>query len=157
MIAKKHVALATLTVCALALSTLGSTKHPVERPFKNHANATWVLSLQDGSGEGQEWGEGTHVGRYTNQSSAIWDLDPAHFGIVSGQGTLTAANGDEVFWVMTPEKPGVVQTTGGTGRFENATGEITAVSLTVLSVDVDLDTLTMTMTLTYTGVGTITY
>ena len=95
MIMKKHIILATLVACALAFPALGSTKNPVERPYRGEATVTWVVNLLDGSATGLETGVATHTGRYTNESSAIWDLDS--FVIVSATGTVTAANGEQVF------------------------------------------------------------
>ena len=155
MITKKHFTLATLAACALAFPSLGSTKNPVERPFRSEATVTWVVNMLDGSAKGQELGVATHVGLYTNESSAIWDLK--NFVIVSATGTATAANSEQTFWKMTPDQPGIVQVTGGTGRFVNATGSFAAVPPLEPIITVDMDTMTMTITITYRAVGTITY
>jgi hypothetical protein len=155
MIMKKHITLATLVACVLAFQALGSTKNPVERPYRGEATVTWVVNLLDGSATGQEIGVATHTGRYTNESSAIWDLD--NFVIVSATGTVTAANGERVFWKMTPDQPGIVQVAGGTGRFKNANGSLVAVPPLKPIITVDWTTMTMTMTMTYRAVGTITY
>jgi hypothetical protein len=155
MIMKQHLTLATLVACALAFPALGSTKNPVERPYRGEATVTWVVNLLGGRATGQETGVATHIGLYTNESSAIWDLD--NFVIVSATGTVTAANGEQVFWKMTPDQPGIVQVTGGTGRFKNASGSLAAVPPLKPIVTVDGTTMTMTMTITYRAVGTITY
>jgi len=155
MIMKKHITLATLVACALAFPALGSTKNPVERPYRGEATVTWVVNLLDGSATGQETGVATHTGRYTNESSATWDLD--NFVILSATGTVTAANGEQVFWKMTSDQPGIVQIAGGTGRFKNATGSLTAVPPLQPIITVDGTTMTMTITITYRAIGTITY
>jgi hypothetical protein len=155
MITKKHIALATLVACALAFPAFGSTKNPVERPFRGEATVTWVVNMLNGSATGQETGVGTHLGLYTNESSAIWDLN--NFVIVSGTGVVTTADGEQAFWRMTPDQPGIVQVTGGTGRLENVTGSLEAVPPLEPIITVDWTTMTMTMTITYTAVGTLTY
>jgi hypothetical protein len=73
-----------------------------------------------------EIGQARHLGRTSNEGLAL--LDPAT-GVVTGMGTGTAANGDEVFWVYsgtyegeTGSAEGEVHFCGGTGRFEAAIG-----------------------------------
>ena len=73
-----------------------------------------------------EVGQARHLGRTSNEGVAL--LDPMT-GVVTGMGTGTAANGDEVFWVYsgtyegeTGSAEGVVHFCGGTGRFEAAIG-----------------------------------
>ena len=153
MTMKKHIALATLAACALALPALGGKKHPVERPFRCEATVTWTVNLPDGSATGYHRGVATHGGLFTSDALAVWDLK--HLVILSATGTVTVANGDTLFWKMTPDQPEVVQFTGGTGRFEGVTGAWLTTSTTILASEVNWPT--MTMTLTYTGEGTITY
>ena len=147
--------LAALAVCALVLPVVGSSKNPVERPYKGQSTITWIVSMVTGSAVGQELGVATHVGRYTNEATAVWDLN--HFVILSGSGIVTAANGDQAFWTMTADQPGVVQVDGGTGRFENVTGSLTAVPPLEPIVTLDMATMTMTITVTYSSVGALTY
>jgi len=73
-----------------------------------------------------EVGQARHLGRTSNEGVAL--LDPAT-GVVTGMGTGTAANGDEVFWVysgtydaVTGSFEGVVHFCGGTCRLEAAIG-----------------------------------
>ncbi len=155
MSTKKCVALAMLAACVLARPALGSTKNPVERPIRCEATVTWTVNLLDGSATGHHLGVATHGGRFTAEGSAIWDL--VNFFIVSGTGISTVANGDQLFWKMTPDQPMVIQFTGGTGRFEGATGAAPTAAFALVASEVDMATMTMTMTLTYTLVGTITY
>ncbi len=67
-------------------------------------------------------GAATHLGRYT----ASGQVDPATSNI---RGTMTAANGDTLDWVAQfstgplGEIDAGFTVTGGTGRFEGATGE----------------------------------
>lgn len=71
-------------------------------------------------------GEATHFGRYLNEGSVQIDMTATPPVSLAGSGTLTAANGDSIDWVLAvdpnnPEKIYVVPNTG-TGRFEGATG-----------------------------------
>ena len=151
----KRIALTTLTAGALALQAWGNPAHPVARPFWGIATVTWTINMLTGEATGNETGAATYLGNYLNESTAIYSTDPANFGIVSATGTVTTADGDQCFWVMTPDQPGVVQVTGGTGRFEGLTGELAAVSSEepIISVAFPI----MTVTLTYKAAGTLTY
>lgn len=75
---------------------------------------------------------GNHIGAGTWSSFETVDFcaDPA-VGDVVGEFTLTAANGDQIFGIYstvvltgdgTIAASGTYEITGGTGRFENATG-----------------------------------
>jgi Cu/Ag efflux protein CusF len=153
----KQIALATLTLCALALPALGSTANPVARPFQGKATVTWTVNMLTGSATGYETGVATHLGLYLNESSAIYSIDPATFGIVSATGVVTTADGAQAFWKMTPDQPGVVQVTGGTRRLAGLTGSLATVSMEEPIISVDYPTMTMTITLTYKAAGTLIY
>ncbi|MHC1769285.1 MAG: hypothetical protein AB9869_34225 [Verrucomicrobiia bacterium] len=71
-------------------------------------------------------GECTHFGRYVNHGWVQIDMSAQPPCSLGGEGTLTAASGDSVGWVLAldpanPERIDVVPNTG-TGRFEGATG-----------------------------------
>ena len=153
----KYIALATVAALTLAIPALGGTKNPVARPYLGHSTITWTVNMLTGSATAYETGEATHLGLYINEASAIYSLDPASFGIVSATGTVTAADGDQCFWIMTSDQPGVVQVTGGTGRFEGVTGWLAAVSMEEPIIAIDPATMTMTITITYTAAGTLVY
>ena len=128
MITKKHVMLIALGACLVGLSVLGSTKNPVERPFKGVNHQTLVITL-DNNGVPVVWevfgtANCTHLGLSENQGGGTYNQD----GTPKGTGVLTAANGDQLFW------SGGVATafTGGTGRFEGATGTVTTVSMEIV-------------------------
>jgi len=70
----------------------------------------------------------SHLGRSTNQGLGMLDLIT---GQVTGSGTLTSANGDQLYWVATETSLGptgpvdlTLHWAGGTGRFDAATGAI---------------------------------
>lgn len=117
----------TLVVCALALPVIGSLKNPVERPFKLWNDFTMVnytpfpsVAVLEGTG----WA--THLGSVTSKGELVRYVEP---GVALFRGTFTSANGDEVFWdaYVTPGVSYTVYFTGGTGRFQNASGRCDAV------------------------------
>jgi hypothetical protein len=119
--------LVALAVCALVLSVVGSSKNPVERPFKFRNDFTTVnytpfpsVAVLEGTG----WA--THLGSLTAEGVLV---GYAASGDAIFQGSFKSANGDEVFW-NAYVNPGVSYTvlfTGGTGRFQNASGGFEAV------------------------------
>jgi hypothetical protein len=78
----------------------------------------------------QETGVGSHFGHASNAGFGMIDMAT---GRISGNGCLTTASKDQVFWVVTgtADLVGnagaelVVHLAGGTGRFEAAVGELT--------------------------------
>jgi hypothetical protein len=89
-------------------------------------------------------GNGTHLGNFTGENTSCFVLDtPLTANVVSGEGFFIAANGDRVTStivsgqiLITPVPGGspilTVTTendiTGGTGRFEGATGHFSTFS-----------------------------
>lgn len=116
MIARKHFIAITVGACLLGLSSLSSQKNPVERPLKGHLQGIGVLS-PDGTWETNAEGQLTHLGRFTEHGGGF--ADPLS-GVFDVWAVLKAANGDEV-WLETSD-PTQMVVTGGTGRFEGATG-----------------------------------
>ena len=111
-----------------------------------------VVSLVNGSFVASEEGEGTHVGHYLTHFEGQMDLVTGN--LIWMEGYVEAANGDRQFGELGPD--GLLYITGGTGRFEGATGSATVTSSDML---VTVDTIAGTMTITSTGRvdGTITY
>jgi hypothetical protein len=153
-----------LAVCALLLSTAVIAKHPVERPFKIHGNNTIVgdfasIDIDPVYGpyvslEATGCGVATYSGRFELVGEGRLYLDA---GFTEGSGTTTAANGDEVHWEsfeISGTQEGTVTFTGGTGRFENASGGFSFESTVT---EEKWDGTVMTLTYSYTGTGTTTY
>jgi hypothetical protein len=76
-------------------------------------------------------GEATLLGRYVTRGviQMVPIPRPPGFAVLSGTGTMTAANGDTIDWVMVPstdstEAEDTINIIGGSGRFEGATGYI---------------------------------
>ena len=101
-----------------------------EVPFKGSAEGV-VVSLSPGP-EGVLLtvladGQATHLGRFSREEMLL--LDPST-GTVAGTIVFTAANGDQLTGVVAGQftspttVAGTYTFTGGTGRFENAAGEV---------------------------------
>lgn len=120
-------------LCAVALLVAGSSKKPVERPFKEYG----VISFAP-DGTFDVFGQATHMGRFVGHgASAVTGVSPdglkVYFHVTA---TWTAADGSAIQidmpnWVsdhtVTPAtSTGVANVVGGTGRFLNATGSFFA-------------------------------
>lgn len=89
------------------------------------ADGAGVVALMNGSGTA------THLGRFTLQGDPVCvSMGPADWEIRS-TGTLTAADGDEIFVSLQPAgytpdgwELWAGEVTGGTGRFTDAAGEL---------------------------------
>jgi len=145
--------LAVLAVFALSLTALAGDKNPVTRPVKVNADVVFIVNLDPtalGEAVGLGNGEGSHVGRFAVHAAGSFDFETSEF---VGEGILTAANGDLLYFKM--RRLGGVQFTGGTGRFANATGGYMLTPTTPAEQRV-VDGQLIVM-FSYTGQGTITY
>lgn len=120
-----------LVMDILLLPAAVNAKKPVERPFKVHACGVFSLA----SFLVIQTGEGTHFGRFTSDDGQFYP-DPNDPLSAIGGGTVITASGEVVDWIArftitTPgfypgideyEYVGIVEFTGGTGKFKNITG-----------------------------------
>ncbi len=140
--------LTAVAACTFLLPAMGSTQNPITRPFKVHADAVGSAI----TGEYTEVGIMSLGGTFVNLG---W-----HVSATETMGVLTAANGDQLFWdapfTATPLGPNqlliesTIIITGGTGRFENATGSVPVAF--IVTVDDQGG-----MSFSYEGEGTLTY
>jgi len=149
MIKQKHTTGLVLAVCLLGLPVLAGQGDPVTRPHMVSGNATMVMNPQTGAWQMTDWGQATHVGLWTDTASGWMD----NTGSQHGQGTIVAADGDTIDWVMSGN---TVTYTGGTGRFECARGEAT-LTITSQQPPTPNPDGTITLEFTYTMSGEITY
>jgi hypothetical protein len=123
-----------MAVIAFAQAPILSAKDAVERPFHISGQISFIPF--------SDTGVATHFGKFVSYATDE----------TGSAGFYVTANGDVVCWKVVSYDPDtstvVISFTGGTGRFESATGQFTA-PMTL----VDLDTLTFD----YEGEGTITY
>lgn len=127
----KQLRNATLA-CGVALVAILLTGAPIEAgddvPFKASVTTTNVtlISLDPFTLNIEASGVGTHLGTCDVSSISTWT--PKAGGLwFEGNGTITAANGDELYytsygWSFPGSADGDFEITGGTGRFEGATG-----------------------------------
>jgi hypothetical protein len=110
----------------------GAAARPVQQ---TSTGVLWPIGFCDETAGIARWwveGSGTasHVGRFSIGKSMC--LDPVTGAVTDGYGGLVAANGDRIHMVFTgqmvqPEPPTfalLYHIVGGTGRFENAAGEL---------------------------------
>jgi hypothetical protein len=122
-----------LLVCSLALTAIVGLALPAlgddGRPLKGHADEVIISAEQVGdellvTATGQ--GQATHWGQFTRLAHVVINLVD---GSVKGTVVFTAANGDQLFAEVdgvpagSPSAVGGTYTfTGGTGRFNDASG-----------------------------------
>jgi hypothetical protein len=120
-----------LTVLGLNAPATGSEEVQFEGKFDlaftrfSAAGFPIVSSFYEGSGEASHLGKSTVEGRIDKNLST---------GLVTSSGTVTAADGDQLFFDATYQKSATadpntftlkvtLKITGGTGRFEGVTGD----------------------------------
>jgi len=96
-------------------------------------------------------GEATLLGRYVNQGQIqMVPVQGGGFAVLFGAGTITAANGDTIDWVMVPSDgtstTDTINILGGTGRFEGATGYINNFIIDMAPPGIDPETGLFTFT-----------
>jgi hypothetical protein len=127
---KVGLVLTVLTLVALAYPAMAGDQVPYkgqELGVVTKGAFQFPLAHQSTAAEG----EATHIGHYTLTGDFVVDV---RFGTATGVFTLTAANGDMLFLDMEGHAVPMDLTktvanftvTGGTGRFEGATGSFTA-------------------------------
>jgi hypothetical protein len=158
MIACAAVGLA-LAMVLQATATTGPSApvgpvHPV-LSYTFWGNATMVINLADGAAEYWDSGWGTHVGKEENHAIGYLDLTTLSFYGV--EGVVTAASGDQIFYDASGPLGGdlLVTITGGTGRFEDVSGELT--SWVYRNVVQAQEGYILTITYSYTATGWISY
>jgi hypothetical protein len=127
-----------------ALADAGGT----DRPIQGTGSGTVRLNLLTHAYAAEVSGTSAHVGLYGARSEGSGAFLPDFSFAGTGEVSLVAANGDEIHGPSTlttsPFTPGAVEhttmevttITGGTGRFEDATGTLTGhYEITPIGVD----------------------
>jgi len=148
--------LVSLLTCVLGLSAVSSQKNPVERPLKALGTYQIVISLVDGSMVATGSGHSTLGGQFTSHLEGLAIITPNGPVPVSGIGTITMANGDQLLFETHAEGPNNITTiTGGTGRFEGASGTAAGHAVGDPLITVGEDSITI---VTFNRLeGTVTY
>lgn len=113
-----------LLICIVAFPVDAQAKTQITRSWRGTGKLTMTVTPcgeTEGIFHNEEDGRATHVGNYHNVGDGRINLVTGAFS--SGQGTMTAANGDTIDWVLSEDGTAVV-ITGGTGRFKNARGVV---------------------------------
>ncbi|HOW65724.1 MAG TPA: hypothetical protein P5186_23715 [Candidatus Paceibacterota bacterium] len=164
-----------LAVCALVTATTVNAKAPLQRPWKAHGITTLILDLTGYLDTGDPvcdfWadgsGEGTHVGRYTSGGVHTLNL---WTGEITGECWITTAtqkpyNQEQLFFRPTPisDDAFYYEITGGTGKFQNATGSFIETTVTLSEEIVIVELIPgqfrtyLIITSSYTDTGNIVY
>jgi hypothetical protein len=138
-----------VSVCMLMIvADAGAKDKLVPRPLKMMVQSQQVINLTNGSLVAHAEGVSSHLGSVTMDSAGTVS-DPIFYG------TITAANGDLIYWEWEANSI-LVTITGGTGRFEGAQGEF-IMDITPSGQKLDPVSQTMTLTFVWTATGTIYY
>jgi hypothetical protein len=120
------------------------------RPLIYRGHDTHVINMMTGADHYSGYGVATHIGQVEQEGTGSVDLTTMSFTVA---GIVTTASGDTVFWtgsgVMGPDMVLVFE--GGTGRFEDAYGELSSWEFTDVEQIVDGDYLIMTFNSVATG------
>ena len=127
------VLMAAAALLGASPATVGADP-AVPVPFKGRAEYTLTYAAPDGSVLVYNGtGHATHLGLFTADASLFPHGDGSRF---SATATFTAANGDQLFLIAegaftSPTSVvGTATITGGTGRFEGATGDADFMDIT---------------------------
>jgi hypothetical protein len=166
---KKIMVVALICVSAVLLATggsivVGGAAIPVEQPFRIHGEATVVIDWEQMSMDADgrpivPWtmnaSQVSTEGWSTNHGEGVIYLDTF---VAEGSGVGTELNGDTAMWDSSEvfgSQSTVITFTGGTGRYENVTGQFTLNS-TILNSELNEDGNPVKITSTYWGAGSIT-
>ncbi len=165
---KLIAALAALAVMALAPATALGAKGGTDRPYKVGVSVSTVatnVSPTEGIVEFAGTVRGTHIGTGTIEGTGTTTLTGETTFDYSAEYTITAANGDQLF--ATDVGTGTVDPadgsaviditgtiTGGTGRFEGASGSYTGTISNVVAAGAPP---VVTYDSTASALGTISY
>jgi hypothetical protein len=139
---KGRTLLVLTSLAALAVAAPGTAaakQGGTDRPLQGTVSSTDTTDLSTGAGSGQGTAVISHLGRSTfSHSYTIVPTGPNTVSIPAGADTFTAANGDKVYATFTGSGTltgfevgatarftGVFTITGGTGRFNDASGTLT--------------------------------
>lgn len=149
-----HTPIALATVLAVSAAARAVADEQV--PFRGRDAGYFVITPMGGPmvlTQDFTTGHGTHLGAYSLVAQE--DINLETLAVTNGSFTITAANGDTIYGTYSgqaeaTDRPGVIRyvatgpITGGTGRFEGATGTLTFDGVA------DLTTLVLSETVTGT-------
>jgi len=145
-----------MVVCGLFYATTASAAEPVERPLKMWCDLGTMTYGPGPVAVLEATGRGTHLGVSTSSGELV-GITPENWLIL--EVTHTSANGDQLFEeaLIKPGFEWISTFTGGTGRFEGATGGYKAVYTWREVDDSRIGEGIRVVTFGAEGSGTITY
>ena len=166
---KKLMVAAFICLSALLIATggsivVGDAAIPVERPFRIHGEATVLIDWENQSIDADSrptvpWtmaaSQVSTEGWSKNNGDGVTYLDTL---ISEGSGVDTELNGDTITWDSSEvfgSQHAVVTFTGGTGQYENATGEF-ALDYTIITSELNDDGNPVKITYSFWGAGSVT-
>jgi hypothetical protein len=166
---KKIMVAALICVSALLIAEGGSIVAgngaiPVERPFRIHSDATVVIDWENQSinADGRPivpWtmtaSQVSTEGWSDNQGQGVIYLDTF---VAEGSGVCTDINGQTITWDSSEvfgSQHAVITFTGGTGQYENASGEF-SLDYTIITSELNDEGNPTKLTYTFWGAGSIT-
>lgn len=160
------VALAGLVLAFAALGPAAAVAKEggTDRPFKDTESGTTIFNTLTGSFVIDTTGIASHLGKTTGHFDGVVTVTGLNSFTVSGSSVMVAANGDKLFGTFSgtgtidaagnSQGPVVLTFTGGTGRFENASG---SESGTFSQVFTSTNGTTLTFAFHASLTGTISY
>ena len=160
----RRVLFSSAVVAIVATSPAAAMGNQTDRPVNGTRTATTTLNPISGAASTTSSGRLAHLGRYTGQATVqFFPTSATTFGF-AGTATFTAANGDKLFGTFsgsgaatsatTSTSTNTFTITGGTGRFNGASGSLTE---TINSTLVSLSPTSQVFHDTTSARGTITY
>jgi hypothetical protein len=135
MVLRRVLLLSSLVIAVVVLGPAGATgaANAVQRPVLGIAKGTTTVNLITGAGTTVNIGYFLGIGLFTGNSNSIFAYTGPNTFSSTGTGTLVTANGNDLF--ITTSGTGTLKgtavtattvdtITGGTGRFEGASGQI---------------------------------
>ena len=165
MVLRRVLLVSSFAITLVALSPSGPTAaaNPAPRPIFGIAKGTTTVNLVTGAGTTVNQGFLLGIGLFTGNSSSTFAYTGPNTFSSTGSGTLATPNGNELYVTSagtgtmngTAVSPTTVDTiTGGTGRFDGASGHITIYARGTSASTVESDETFTTLGL---WVGTISY
>jgi hypothetical protein len=166
---KKIMVAALICVSALLIArggdiVAGNGAIPVERPFRIHSDAMVIIDWENQSinADGRPivpWtmtaSQVSTEGWSDNQGQGVIYLDTF---VAEGSGVCTDINGQTITWDSSEvfgSQHAVITFTGGTGQYENASGEF-SLDYTIISSELNDQGNPTKLTYTFWGAGSIT-
>ena len=139
-----------LIFCAVFTVAVPGARSGERQPYDYRASETIVINLTTGQAVYSGSGVASHVGHFENEATG--QVEPTTMSFQAA-GTLTAADGDQIYWTASGVLGGdmLIVLDNGTGRFLNVSGELSSWETTNLVTKQENGFLTLTYDSAATG------